>query len=396
MNCIGIIAEYNPFHNGHAYHIAEAKRISGADFAVVCMSASFVQRGEPACVDKYTRARWAIRNGADMVIELPDVLSVSCAERFAFSGIKLLNATGLVSGICFGSECGDIEMLKHASEAVPDTDILRSHLAEGKPYSAAMSLAAASQGSESLLASPNNLLGIEYLRAIKRINPELNSYTVKRVGSGYNDNSPNTPFASAAAIRASFSVSSGICSSSLPEDVSSEIAQSIASGRFPAASEHLTSAIFYSLRRLGPSGIAQLAEVSEGLENTIFRSACEEKSYRDLIFGIKSKRYTMARIKRILINALLGTTAELQDMALNASDALYIRVLGVRKDSGLLSALGTSAMLPIITRHSDLGGLSENARLVFEHSSLASRIHALANPGDISASDPFSAPLIVL
>ena len=104
----------------------------------------------------------------------------------------------------------------------------------------------------------------------------------------------------------------------------------------------------------------------------------------------------MARIKRILINALLGTTAELQDMALNASDALYIRVLGVRKDSGLLSALGTSANLPIITRHSDLDSLSENARLVFEHSSLASRIHALANPGDISASDPFSAPLIVL
>lgn len=396
MNCIGIIAEYNPFHNGHAYHIAEAKRISGASRAVVCMSASFVQRGEPACADKYTRARWAIENGADMVIELPDVLAVSCAERFAFGGVKLLNATGLVSGICFGSECGDISMLKHASETIPDTDILRARLAEGKPYSAAMSSASAPKGSESLSALPNDLLGIEYLRAIGKIEPGLSSYAVKRAGSGYNDDSPHAPFASAKAIRASFSDTSCTCSSAMPEDVSGDIAHGIALGRFPAFSENLTSAILYSLRKLGPSGIAQLAEVSEGLENAIFRSACEAKSYNELIYGIKSKRYTMARIKRILINALLGTTAELQNIALHASDALYIRVLGVRRDSGLLSALGASAALPIITRHSDLNGLPENARLVFEHSSLASRIHALACPGDVSASDPFSTPLAVL
>ena len=152
--CIGIIAEYNPFHNGHAHHLREAKRISGAEHAIVCMSASFVQRGEPACADKFTRARWALMNGADMVIELPDALSCSNAERFAFGGVKLLSATGLVSGICFGSESGDCDRLIEAASAVPDPTVIKAELDKGKSYPSALSSALSAAGVDISVTSP--------------------------------------------------------------------------------------------------------------------------------------------------------------------------------------------------------------------------------------------------
>ena len=395
--CIGIIAEYNPFHNGHAHHLREAKRVSGAEHAIVCMSASFVQRGEPACADKFTRARWALMNGADMVIELPDALSCSNAERFAFGGVKLLSATGLVSGVCFGSESGDCDRLIEAASAVPDPTVIKAELDKGKSYPSALSSALSAAGVDISVTSPNDLLGIEYIRAAKRINPSLSVYAVRRVGPSYNDSGSIEKYASASAIRSRFG--SGRYQdvyASMPSDVCRCIAAAAANGTFPAAMDNLSDSILYTLRKLGASGISELAEVSEGLENPLFAAALKASCGTDIPAIVKSKRYTHAKLRRILVNSLLGTTKELQNLAVNVSDSLFIRVLGVRRESKLLSELGRSASLPIVTRRADINKLPSNAVRIFDHTSLASSIRALACPQDKSGSDEFSSALIMV
>lgn len=396
-DCLGIIAEYNPFHNGHKYQLEEAKRISGAKHIIVCMSASFVQRGEPACADKFVRTHWALEGGADMVIELPDVLSVSCAERFAMGGIKLLNSTGLISGICFGSESGDISMLRRAASTEPNKDVLKEALAEGHSYPIAKRDALAANGVDLSTHAPNDLLGVEYLRAIARLAPSLNAFAVKRIGSGYNDTFGNGEYASATAIRALLNQASPAQIDALPQFVREAVQAQMDLGKMPVSLEALSSPIIYSLRKLGANGISNLAEVSEGLENLIFKAAQSCGNYDELLACIKTKRYTLSRLKRILINALLGTTSKLQDLALSLPDALYIRVLGIRKESiHLLSMLHGTASLPIITRHSSLNALSANAAMVFKHSALASSIRALAQPIAKTYEDEFSSALIIV
>lgn len=396
-DCLGIIAEYNPFHNGHKYQIEEAKRISGAKHIIVCMSASFVQRGEPACADKFVRAQWALEGGADMVIEFPDVLSVSCAERFAMGGIKLLNSTGLISCICFGSETGDISMLHHAASIEPNKDVLKEALADGHSYPIAKRDALAANGADISIHAPNDLLGIEYLRAITKLAPSLNAFAIKRIGSGYNDAFSNGEYASATAIRALLNQAPPAYIDALPQFVREAVQAQMDLGKMPVSLEALSSPIIYSLRKLGANGISNLAEVSEGLENPIFKAAQSCGSYDELLTSIKTKRYTLSRLKRILINALLGTTSNLQDLALSLPDALYIRVLGIRKESmHLLSILHSSASLPVITRHSSLNALSANAAMVFKHSALASSIRALAQPVVKTYEDEFSSALVIV
>lgn len=397
-SCLGIIAEYNPFHNGHKYHINEAKRISLAEHVIVCLSASFVQRGEPACADKFTRTRWALEGGADMVIELPDLLSVSCAERFAFGGIKLLNSTGLISSICFGSESGDIEMLRHIANIELNQVLLKDALAHGLSYPVARSKAFAENGINIPDSKPNDLLGIEYIRAINTLAPKLNIFAIKRIGNDYNDISGNSRFASATAIRRLINDPASISNiKALPEFVLKTIHTQIHLGKMPATLEALSAPIIYSLRKLGISGISQLAEVSEGLEKRLFVAAQTNSTYDELLYAVKTKRYTMARLKRILINSLLNTTAKLQDNAINSTDALYIRVLGIRRDSiHLLSKLHKSSSLPVITRHSDLSRLPDEALKTFNHTSFASSVRTLAQPGLKACRDEFSSALIIV
>lgn len=396
-DCLGIIAEYNPFHNGHKYQLEEAKRISGAKHIIICMSASFVQRGEPACTDKFVRTRWALEGGADMVIEFPDVLSVSCAERFAMGGIKLLNSTGLVSGICFGSETEDMSMLRRAANTKPNKDVLKEALAGGHSYPTAKRDALSANGAEISSHAPNDLLGIEYLRAIETIAPSLNAFAIKRIGSGYNDTVNNGEYASATAIRALFNQVPPAHIDALPKFVRKDIQAQMDLGKMPVSIKALSVPILYSLRKLGANGISNLAEVSEGLENLIFKAAQSCGNYDELLASIKTKRYTLSRLKRILINALLGTTSQLQDLALSLPDALYIRVLGIRKEAiHLLSTLHSSASLPVITRHSSLNALSPNAAMVFKHSALSSSIRALAQPVVRTYEDEFSSALVIV
>lgn len=398
MRSVGIIAEYNPFHNGHAYHIERAKKLSGAETAIVCMSASFTQRGEPACLDKFTRAKLALLGGADMVIELPDLLSCACAERFAFGGVRLLASTGLVDALAFGSESGDTAMLKRAAALDLNGSEMKAALSKGLSYPAAAAHVMKEHGIAFDASSPNDMLAVEYLRQLDVIAPNIEPIAVIRVGAGYNDTSLKNGFASASALRnAAEGGNMDALKQQVPEQIHECIMSEYERGRFPANLEALSPAVLYALRSIGADWIAALADVSEGLENPLYRSALSSSNCSKLLEKVKTKRYTLARLRRILCYALIGTTAELQRLAFEEDDALYIRVLGVKKDKlHMLSELSERADLPVVISASDAEKLSENAMRVLEHTRKAQLVHSLAFPSERTCADDFSHALVTV
>ena len=399
MKTVGIVAEYNPFHNGHRFHIEEAKRLSCSDKAVVIMSASFVQRGEPACADKFTRAKWALDNGADMVIELPDVFALSCAERFASGALRILKGTGIVDALCFGSETGEISAVEEMADAVPSRQRFDKLIGTGSSYPRALSEASGSS------PAPNDILGIEYVRANKRYGCGFELYTLKR-STGYDSAELGGEFSSAYAIRTALaaetgsvrmspSVFDGLCRA-LPRDVLEDIAELMRRGRFPSTTEGLSDAAIYRLRCMTAEEIAGLPEVSEGLENLFSRYSVECGDLSELLSKVKSKRYTMARLKRTVMCALLGISSELQTKAFEDDSALYARLLGIREDSKeLLSMLAGRASLPVVIKASDREKLPETARRIEAISSLAHTLNALGRPYDKSAEPDYSYRTVV-
>ena len=209
MRVVGVIAEYNPLHNGHIYHLEQAKRKTGASYCIVVMSGNFVQRGEPACTDKFTRAEWALQAGADLVIELPTVFANASAERFAEGGVRLLHAMGLVTDLAFGAEQGDIAKLSQLADYLAEEppefkSYLQYHLKMGESFPRARYEALQDMGADAELLSelvkPNNILAMEYLRSIHKYAPEICPVPIERIGGGYNDDyltgeySPPPPF----------------------------------------------------------------------------------------------------------------------------------------------------------------------------------------------------------
>ncbi|MCR5610634.1 MAG: nucleotidyltransferase family protein [Clostridiales bacterium] len=384
MKTAGIIAEYNPFHNGHAFHISETRRATGADRVIAVMSGSFVQRGEPACADKFTRASWAISGGADMVIELPDVYSLSCAERFASGAMRILKGTGLVDCICFGSESGDIEDLTEKAEAETDGSAFDKAIGSGLSYPGALAEATGSS------PSPNDILGIEYIRANRNRSCGFGMYTVKR-DSDYNSSDLGGEYSSAYAIRLALSgdmasrrISPAVFDGlerALPRNELDEILDMVRGGRFPASAENLSDAVLYKFRSMTRDDIACLPEVSEGLENLYKRYSEECGDHTEMLGRIKSKRYTMARLKRIAMCGLLGISKELQDRAFTDDSGLYARVLAVREGSqSILSELKEKADIPVIVRYSDREELADLGKEIERISAFAHAVRALGQP----------------
>ncbi|MBQ4168004.1 MAG: nucleotidyltransferase family protein [Clostridia bacterium] len=399
MKTVGLIAEYDPFHNGHKYHIEEAKRVSGAERAVVVMSASFVQRGEPACADKFTRAEWALEGGADMVIELPDLFSVSCAERFASGAVRILNGTGIVDSICFGSETGDTEALKRIALSEPDERLLSEKLGEGLPYPKALAEASG------IKLGPNDILGAEYIRAASKYAPGMEVFSIQRMGSRYDDSELAEELSSASAIRHALKNYYGetkmspavfdALSRALPRHVLNSISELMRTGSFPASLGELSEAALYRIRASSSEELSKLPEVSEGVENLFVRFASSADDIEGMLAGVKSKRYTMARLKRIVCCSLLGITKELQDEAAVNDEALYARVLGVKKEASFLLEMLNSARIPVIVRSSDREKLPPLAGRSEQISALAHRVRALGQPYDKSVEQDASHRLIV-
>lgn len=391
MKTVGIVAEYNPFHNGHAYHIAEAKRQTGADLALVVMSADFVQRGEPAIADKFTRTKWALDGGADFVFELPEVFSCACAERFASGAVRILAGTGIVDALCFGSESGDIKLLQKAADTEPDSEKLRTALADGMPYPKAMAFASGGP------LAPNDILGVEYLRAIKKYAPAMEAHAIKRIG-GYDETELSGEYSSAAAIRRALAPTADLqriserlfdeLNSALPGEVLKDVSSMLREGLCPASDERLSEVLLYRLRTMTAEDIALLPEVSEGLENLFARHAAEAGDYRRMLAAVKSKRYTMARLKRICTCALLGVTEELQRAASFDCNYLYARLLGLQTGfRDILGDIAERSTIPLIFRREDRALLPPEAARVLAVTELAHKVHALARPYEKAADE---------
>ncbi|MBM6861322.1 nucleotidyltransferase, partial [Clostridium saudiense] len=317
MNITGIITEYNPFHNGHLYHLTEAKKATNSDGVICIMSGNFVQRGGPAIVDKWKRTEMALECGVDLVLELPTFYAVSSAEIFARGAISILNSLGIVDNLYFGSECGNIEQLyKIAKILTTNNDsfnsILKNNLKEGISFAKARekSLIDFSKDTsiKEVISSSNNILGIEYIKAILLEKSNIKPYTLKREGNKYNDTSLSSIFSSATSIRKTLldNINSlDTLNNLMPLSSVNILKESLNTGYSFSFDEDLYKYLRYKIST-NCVNFNNLYEISEGLDKKIIKEILDSTSYEDLILRIKSKRYTYTKISRLLTQIFIG------------------------------------------------------------------------------------------
>lgn len=366
MRIVGIIAEYNPLHNGHIYHLEQAKSQTQADYCIVIMSGNFVQRGEPACTDKLTRTEWALKAGADLVIEMPSVYATANAERFALGGVCTLHSTGVVTDLAFGCEETDLRTLYQLSDIVASEPPLylkhlKENLKQGLSYPRARFGALKAIGVPDVMvdaiARPNNILAIEYLRAIKLLAPEIHPLPITRTDSGYNTEELTGEFSSATSIRKALVEGNSAVLSAMPSFVGGPL---LYDAQFPITQDMVGDMILYALRRQSLEQLQEIPDIGEGLENVIYKAVRSKNSIDAFYEEVKTKRYTLARCKRIAISALLGITAAHVHETMKSPEGIYIRVLGFNKNARpLLSLIGKAASAPLILRNADMINASE-------------------------------------
>ena len=361
MRVVGIIAEYNPLHNGHIYHLERARALSGADYCIVVLSGNFVQRGEAACTDKFSRAAWALRAGADLVLELPSVYAVAPAERFAAGGVRTLHATGVVNDLAFGCEAPDLQMLYQISDIIATEppalqEAIKRHLSLGKSYPRARFDALSEYGVPknmlAAIAQPNNILAVEYLNAIRQYAPSIEPLPIERVGTGYHSEEIVGDFASATAIRKAIVEGRNEILATMPNFVGGPL---LYDEQFIIPQEALSDVMLYALRRMTLDDLAALPDVVEGFENVIYRSVRSARTLLEFYELIKTKRYTLARCKRIAACALLGITSDQVRKLTLSREGSYLKVLGFQKKARpLISEIAKRRTAPLILRNSDL------------------------------------------
>ena len=358
----GIIAEYNPFHNGHAYQIEQARLLTGCDFLVVVMSGDYVQRGAPAVFDKYTRARMALACGADLVLELPVACSCASAEFFASGAVSLLDGLGCVDFLCFGSESGDLQSLMEparilAKESPVFQEALRRGLSLGLSFPAARKEAfRACASNPDILDLPNNILGIEYLKALLQRESSIKPVTIKREGQGYHDTLLDSGFASASGIRRFLKQEEAPLSAlpalkeSLPDPVM-EVLKDTLAHTLPVWEEDFSTLLRYELLRQSASDLTRYADISPDLGRRLKNCADKFSSFSEFVALVKTKDVTYTRITRALFHILLNLTGE---DTRNSVAMPYARILGFRKDhSRILGLLKENSRIPIIPKAAD-------------------------------------------
>ncbi len=382
MKTLGIIAEYNPFHKGHAYHLQKAKKWTNADYTIVVMSGSFTQRGLPALTDKYTRTKAALLNGVDLVLELPTPYATGSAEAFARGAISVLEALGCVDTLCFGSESGDLDALfsyAHLFEEEPTDyrELLKFHLRQGLSFPAARSKAAEEylnytehvcvcsrddvdcrQESE-LLQHPNNILGIEYCRALLGRHSQIHPLTFSRISSGYHDLSMDTDFASASAIRKAI----------LRENLSKSIQAQLPPSSFivlkealencpPVTFDDFSLILFHQLLTLSRQDLAAFQDISPDLASRMENRRFQFTSISAFADLIKTKELTHSRITRALCHILLDLYQKDLDSLKAENWPVYLRALGFRKSAApLLTAIKQKGASPLLVKAADASSL---------------------------------------
>lgn len=339
MDVVGIVAEYNPFHAGHAFHIAETRRRLGECAVVAVMSGNFVQRGECAVLDKWSRARMALEGGVDLVLELPTVWAVSSAERFAQGAAGILEAAGVVTSLSFGSECGDVDRLQRLAACLDSPSYragLRRHLDAGLPFAACRQAAVGEllrPELADLLSRPNNNLGVEYIRALEFMKSGIQPVTIPRMGAAHDGGDhPDCPAASF--------VREQILSGALPAEN-------------PASLKYGERWVLSALRAMSEDEFAALPDCGEGLSHRLYRAARQGTSLEEVYGLAKTKRYAHSRIRRAVLWAALGLTER------DRPDyPPYIRVLGAdERGRALLREMKAKACLPVITKPAHAKGI---------------------------------------
>ena len=391
MKICGIVAEYNPFHNGHLYHIEKTKEQTGCDAVVSVMSGNFIQRGLPALFDKWTRTKMAIESGVDLVIELPTYYATASAEYFAQGSISLLDGLGVIDTLSFGNSCSDIKILKRIANVLylePDgyKKELQREIKKGISYPIARSNALKTflkkefddKILSNILLDSNNILGIEYLKALLYCNSSITPFSIERKGGSYNSVHIDGNICSATGIREMlYNNQLEQTREVMPESSLSIMNKEILNGKSPMFINHFEKEILYELRKSSLTDLANIADVSEGLENVMKRASSECTNIDDLIEVIKSKRYTRTRIQRILIHALLGITKT--ESEAYKHNPQYIKVLGFTKTGEkILSKISNNSNLPIITSTNKfLKTANETSKKMLEKDILATNIYTL-------------------
>ena len=374
MKLIGIVSEYNPFHNGHLYHIEQSKALVGEESAVVCvMSGDFVQRGEAAVFSKFARAEAAVRGGADLVIELPPAWSLQSAEGFARGAVGLLSELGCVDYLSFGSECGDMSTLNMLATYVSDPMVMRrmkQELEKGVSFAAARQTAMDMEyGSISEhLRTPNNILAVEYLKALYELRCRMEPITVQRQGADHDE-----PEGSASDIRARLR-NKQATKGFVPKACQKVYREETKRSRGPVKMQELETALISRFRMLDERAFMSLPDEAEGLGNRLCAAAHEETTLDAVLSAAKTKRYALSRIRRMLMCAALGIT-ERDTKALPP----YARVLAMN-DRGrkALKLIQTRSKIPVIIKPASIRDESEECRHIFGQSCAAHDLFVMA------------------
>ncbi|MBR3470683.1 MAG: nucleotidyltransferase [Lachnospiraceae bacterium] len=384
MTVNGIIAEYNPFHNGHQYHLERSRMETGADYNVVVLSSNFTQRGEPAILDKFARAKMALECGADLVLELPIFCSAASAEYFARGGVSILHQLGVVDYLCFGSECGKVDILERFAKILLEEPArfvkdLKSGLAAGHSYPVArnralMDYAPELAKYENILASPNNILGIEYIKALLSFDSKIKPHTIQRAGANYHDRLFGAEYCSALALREALNSDQKplTLASQMPKKAFRILSESLIETP-PITSEDFSQMLLYKLLMEKDAGFDDYVDVTPELSDRIKNMLKDYHGFSQFCDMLKSKNMTYARISRSLLHILLddkkdganGTVSkEVQASGKQSSESTqtnasclpvpYARVLGFRKDAApLLTEIKKNSKIPLVTKLAD-------------------------------------------
>ena len=367
MKIVGVIAEYNPFHNGHQYHLQETKKETGADYIIVIMSGNFVQRGGPTIIDKYSRTKAALSSGVDLVIELPVIYSTGSAQYFALGAVSLLHKLGCIDYLCFGSENGDIRSLSSISSYLLfnqkdyDQDI-NTYMKTGITFPEARQLAIKKnnpQIDDDIISSPNNILGIEYIKALMQLKSDIEPFAINRRNAQYHESNlnfdydkPKSSISSATALRNEISKHSSIASieNHLPNK-SFEIMKNQLGKTFPIYDNDFSLMLNYKLLEESNESLSQYIDVSEDLANRILNIDFTKLKFNEFAKKIKTKQWTLTRINRVLTHILLNLKTENLEIYNKHHYSQYARVLGFNKNAtSLLRIIKEKATIPIITK----------------------------------------------
>lgn len=410
MKTVGLITEYNPFHKGHLYHLNKAKELTGADRAIVVMSGDFVQRGVPAITDKFTRAHMALAEGADLVLELPCIYATASAEYFALGAVSLLTKLGCVDYLCFGSECGDISLLSHIADFLLEEPLeyqttLRTYIQSGKSYPAARLAALSDTYSghkdilNHLLAAPNNILALEYLKALKKQQSSIIPFTIQRVGADYHADHLSFEFSSATALRKAILTEENIhllLQQQIPPQAAHILTNALTADN-AVSPDDFSAFLSYALL-INKAHLDSYLDVDSDLADRIVKLLPEYTDYTTFANLLKTKAYTHTRITRSLCHILLDLQKEHMSTYLSEGVCFYAKTLGFRRDAApLFKALKEQSSIPFITKLSKASSvLNATGQTMFLQDLKASEIYHSRPQKKGPAYNEYTRPLIIL